>query len=221
MAEPVFGAEDRVSTTDLPAELRNETDPKKIAAYYQRREASLRDELRRNTTPLQNTRVQIERPTDDASRQPALMSVEEAEAARQTLTVAARQAARIGKKYWDRLSADIERLMDSQPPENRVSSQIWETCYNTLLGMNMDRLVREDAEAASTAARVATERSSAQPEAAATPSPLPAEVTSKILPGLGLTEDQYRTAESNISSGKWPLTAENLGGRRIPVGGGR
>jgi hypothetical protein len=219
-AEPVFGAEDRVTTVDLPAEIRNETDPKKVAAYYQRREGQLRDELRRNAVPPQNTRVTVEHPVDEPlKREPATFSVNEAEAARTTLIATARQTAKVGKTYWERLEADIDRVMATMPPESQVNSQIWETCYNTLLGQNMDRLLREDKAAADTAARTAAERASLPAEQASAPLPLPVEVTSKVLPGLGISEEQYRTSQDHISKGVWPLTSENVGGKRTTVGG--
>lgn len=215
MPEPLFSAEERVSTTDLPAEIRNETDPKKIAAYYQRREAALRQELRQPP----NSRVTIEQHTEDTPPAAATFSAEEAASARTTLIQAARQTARVNKKYWDRLSDDIERLMKDQPPENQVNSIIWETAYNTLVGMNVERLQSEDRQSAETATRLAAERSSAAPETTSAPAPLPVEVTSKILPGLHLSEAQYREAQDRISKGSWPLTAENVSGQRKMVGG--
>lgn len=218
MAEPLFDPSERVSTTELPAEIRNEKDPAKIAAYYQRREAALREEMRRQSAQPTPTRVTVERPTDPTP-QPVTFSAEEATAARGTLTATARQAAKVGKKYWDRLSDDIEKIMKDQPPENQVSSVVWETAYNTLVGMNLERLQKEDTEAAATAQRIATERSAAQPALGETPAPLPVEVTSKVLPGLGIDEKQYREAQDRIASGKWPLTAENVSGKRVEIGG--
>lgn len=220
MPEPVFDERDRVNTTELPAELKGVTDPLKIAAYYQKREGLLRQELRQ--TPPPNTRVQMtphvdnEPPPEERNVQ---FSVEEATAARGTLIATARNAAKVGKEYWDRLSVDIEKLMQTQPPENQVSVNIWETAYHTLLGMNMQRFAREDAEATATALRVAAERTSTPSTEAVAPPPLPVEVTGKILPGLNITEEQYRTSQDHIASGRWPLTAENVSGKRVTVGG--
>jgi hypothetical protein len=218
---PVFGSEDRVSQVELPAEIRNETDPKKIAAYYQRREGQIREEMRRTAATPPNSRVQIEQRVDNPPerREPAQFSVEEASSARATLIATARQTAKAGKEYWDRLSADIEKVMSEQPPENQVNVNIWETAYNTILGMNMQRLIREDTAARETAARTATERASAPPEQQTAPAPLPVEVTAKILPGLGINEEQYRTSQDNIAKGVWPLTSENVNGRRTTIGG--
>jgi hypothetical protein len=219
MPEPIFDSTDRVASVELPAEIRNETDPKKIAAYYQRREGALRDELRRATPPPQ-TRVTVERPTDDAVRNqpPAVLTVGEAQAARSTLIATAEQTAKVGKKYWSRLEADIKRQMAGMGPEEQINSQVWEVCYNTLVGMNIDRLQREDTEAAATASRIATERASAPPTSEAPPAPLPVEVTAKILPGLNLSEEQYRTAQDNINKGVWPLTKDNISGQRTTIG---
>lgn len=219
MPEPLFGADERVPTTDLPAEIRNETDPRKIAAYYQRRETALREEMRRTAPPPPNSRVTIEHPVDQPNPSSVTFSAEEAQSARTTLIATARNTARINKPYWDRLSDKIEALMKDQPPENQVNSIIWETCYNTLLGMNMDQLLREDRERTEAATRAAAERSSAPPDSVSSPAPLPIEVTSKVLPGLGLTEAQYRESQDRIASGKWPMTAENIGGRKVLVGG--
>jgi hypothetical protein len=218
MPDPVFNESDRVPTTQLPTELKGVTDPLKIAAYYQQREGALRDEMRRTPPRTVST---MERPVGDPpeERQPANFSIEEATAARGTLMATARNAAKVGKEYWDRLSVDIEKLMAEQPPENQVSVHIWETCYHTLLGMNMQRLQREDGEKAALTARTLAERATPPADQQAPPAPLPIEVTGKILPGLNLSEEQYRTAQDNIAAGKWPLTAENVSGKRIPIGG--
>jgi len=220
--EPLFGAEERVPTTQLPDELKGVTDPLKIAAYYQRREGALREEMRRTVTPPK-TASTMERRTDDTpnreERQNVQFTAEEATSARHTLIATARQTAKQGKQYWDRLSTEIEKIMGEQPPENQVSVQIWETAYHTLLGMNMQRLTREDAEAAATATRTAAERATQPATEPAAVTPLPIEVTGKILPGLNLTEEQYRTSQEHIRTGKWPLTAENVSGKRVTVGG--
>jgi hypothetical protein len=206
----------------LPAEIRNEKDPAKIAAYYQQREARLRQELTQNAPPpTPRQAVTIEQPTDDA-RRPVTMSLAEAQAARTTLILAARTQAQLGKKYWGRLEVDILKIMEQQPPENQVDTNVWSTAYNSLVGANLDRLLQEDrdAQAAADQARITSERSAAVPGAVATPPPLPVEVTSKVLPGLNITEAQYRTAQDNIAAGIWPLTADNTNGKRLRIGGG-
>jgi hypothetical protein len=161
----------------------------------------------------------VDEPPEREERQNVQFSPEEATAARHTLVATAKQTARQGKQYWDRLETEINKIMAEQPPENQVSVQIWETAYHTLLGMNMQRLTREDAEAAATATRTAAERASTPSAESTPPPPLPVEVTSKILPGLNLSEEQYRTAQERIRTGKWPLTAENVSGKRVTVGG--
>lgn len=221
MPEPVFGSEDRVSQTQLPTELKGVTDPLKIAAYYQQREGALREEMRKNVTPQPNTRVQIEQRVDDPPidrSKPATFSIAEAEAARTTLIESARQTAKQGKSYWSRLEADIEKLMEPLAPEDKVNVNIWNTCYHTLVGMNKDKLDSEDQAKAAEATRLAAERSSAPPDQHQAPTPLPIEVTSKILPGLSLTEAQYRESQERIAKGVWPLTAENLHGSRVTIG---
>jgi hypothetical protein len=218
MPEPVFDSTDRVASTQLPEALRGVTDPVKIASYYQQRETQLREELRRAVPPPPNSRVVIERPVDNPPPPSATFSVAEAEAARATLIEAARQTARQGKPYWERLSDDIEKLMANCGPEDRVNSNIWSTCYHTLVGMNKDKLDSEDRTKAAEATRLAAERSSAPPDANAAPPPLPIEVTSKILPGLNLSEAQYRESQARIDKGVWPLTAENRGGQRVTIG---
>jgi hypothetical protein len=221
-SQPVFGNEDRVRSAqvDLPAELRGVTDPVKIAQYYQSREATLREELRKATTTPPRTASTVEQHVDTPPvRTPVTMSVEEATAARSTLIESARRTAMANKPYWSRLEADINKVMGEQPPENQVDFNVWTTAYNTLVGMNMDRLLREDREVAETA-RVAVERSAAPPDASTAPVALPIEVTGKILPGLNITEEQYRKAQTNIAKGIWPLTSENISGKRLTVGGG-
>jgi hypothetical protein len=112
--------------------------------------------------------------------------------------------------------------MQQQPPENQVDVNVWVTAYNSMVGASLDRLLREDAEAAASAeqARISSERSAAPPGQEPTPAPLPVEVTSKVLPGLNISETQYRTAQGNIEKGVWPLTADNTGGKRVMIGGG-
>jgi hypothetical protein len=219
MPDPVFSEADRVSTTQLPAELRGVTDPLKIAAYYQQREATLRQEMRNQTPPQNppNTTVRVETPTQTPP-QTATFSVQEANAARETLIASARSVARQGKKYWDRLSEKIEALMQSMDPADKVNSQVWETCYNTLVGQNINTLLDQDKASEAEANRIASERSAAAAAPGAVPPPLPVEVTSKVLPGLGLSEAQYREAQDHIAKGVWPLTAENVSGKRVLIG---
>jgi hypothetical protein len=229
-AQPVFGAEDRVRTdqSNLPQELRNEKDPNKVAAYYQAREARLRDEFRANEQ-RQRTSSQFEQRTDQTPRiteapnpnAPAHLTQAEAQAARNTLVQTARQGAMAGKKYWSRLEGDINTIMSQQPPENQVDVNVWSTAYNSLVGANLDRLLREDADrtAAEETARITSERSAAPPGQEPTPAPLPVEVTGKILPGLNISEQQYRAAQDNIQKGVWPLTSDNTNGRRVLIGG--
>jgi hypothetical protein len=231
-AQPVFGAEDRVRSdqTNLPQELRGVTDPVKIANYYQQREARMRDEFRAQQDRAQRTSSQFEQRTDSTpritevpnSQQPAQLTVAETQAARNTLVQTARAAAMAGKKYWTRLEGDINTIMGQQPPENQVDVNVWSTAYNSLVGAHLDRLLREDAETASAAeaARITSERSAAPPGQEPTPAPLPVEVTGKILPGLNISEQQYRAAQDHIQKGVWPLTSDNTNGRRILIGGG-
>ena len=72
---------------------------------------------------------------------------------------------------------------------------------------------------AADAARIAAERSAPPSGAPVAPVPLDSKVTSKVLPGLGISEEQYRTAQDNMNTGKWPLTADNVGGKRVLIGG--
>lgn len=231
-AQPVFGAEDRVRSeqTNLPQELRGVTDPNKIAQYYQQREARIRDEFRaqgeRQQREQQRTASTFEQRTENQPapnpNAPAQLTQAEAQAARNTLVATARTAAMAGKKYWTRLESDINTIMSQQPPENQVDVNMWATAYNSLVGAHLDRLLREDGEAATAAetARISAERSAAPPGQEPTPSPLPVEVTGKILPGLNITETQYRAAQEHIAKGVWPLTSDNTNGKRILIGGG-
>ena len=215
MPEPVFSEADRVTVNNnLPAELKGVTDPAKIAAYYQRREGELREQLRA-APPQQRSSVVIEQRTDDKDKP---ITQAEAEGARSTLIEAAKTQAAVGKPYWDRLRADIDKLMEPLAPEDKVNFKVWETCYYTLLGMNKTKFDEEDRVKAAEATRLAAERSSAPPAAQEAPAPLPVEVTSKVLPGLGISEKSYRDAQDHISAGRWPLTAENIGGRRTTIG---
>jgi hypothetical protein len=208
--------------------LRNERDPAKIAAYYQAREARLRDEFRQQAREPQRTSSQFEQRTDanqnqiriTEAQQPAQLTVAEANAARTTLVQTARTAAMAGKKYWSRLEADINTVMSQQPVENQVDVNVWSTAYNSLVGANLDRLLREDAEHAANEVRISAERSAVPPGQEPAPPPLPIEVTGKILPGLNITEQQYRAAQANISKGVWPLTSDNTSGKRVLIGGG-
>lgn len=217
MTDPVFSAEDRVRQTQLPAELQGVTDPVKVAQYYQQREAQLREQLRTQTPP-QPTRVTVTEPTQPTPSPVATFTAAEATGARETLIAAARSQARQGKKYWDRLSDKIEAFMRQAAPEDQVNSMVWETYYNTLVGMQLTTLLEGDRIAEAEANRLAAERSSAPPERAAAPAPLPVEVTGKVLPGLGINETQYREAQDRMMKGSWPLTADNTGGRRVRIG---
>jgi hypothetical protein len=214
--DPVFDQRDRVTdVSQLPAELRGVTDPVKIAQYYQGREARLRTELAAQPVKTETSRVTIEQKTDD---KPVVMTQAEAEGARSTLIQTARNTAKLGKKYWDRLSADIEKLMSPMAPEDKVNSDVWSTVYNTLVGMNYEKLTSEDAASAAEATRIASERSTAPASLQEAPPPLPIEVTGKILPGLGISEEQYRKSQEHIAKGVWPLTAENVSGKRVTIG---
>jgi hypothetical protein len=219
--QPVFGSEDRVRQNNLPTELTNEKDPQKIAAYYQAREARLREEFRANPE-RERTSVQIEQRVDNRPVQPGQLTQSEMVAARNTLVQMARNGAMQNKRYWARLSDQIETIMAQQPVENQIDLNVWATAYNSLVGANLDRLLREDAEAAQNAeqVRITSERSNAPPGQEPTPAPLPVEVTGKILPGLNISETQYRAAQQNIAKGVWPLTADNTTGKRLLIGGG-
>jgi hypothetical protein len=155
--------------------------------------------------------------------QPAISNIPitqaEADASRVTLIEAARVTAKSGKKYWDKLSEDIERLMAPLAIEDRLNYRVWETCYHTLVGMNKEKFDAEDRAAVETASREAAARSSAPIENQTPPPPLDAKIVSKVLPGLGISEEQYRAATEHIAKGVWPLTAENIGGRKINIGG--
>jgi hypothetical protein len=217
MPEPVFDPNERVPTTQLPAELRGVTDPVKVAEYYQRREAQIRQELRPPTpVPPPPTRVTIEQKIDQP---PTPISQAETDAARITLAETAKRTAAIGKKYWERFAGDIESLMSKCSIEDRLNHQTWEVAYNTILGMNMEKIRTEETNAAAEASRLSAERSAAPPSQTTPLSPLPYEVTNKILPGLHISEEQYRSAQDAMATGSWPLTAENVSGKRVLIGG--
>jgi len=221
--EPVFDERDRVNQptrVELPAELRGVTDPGRIAEYYQRREAQLRDQLRQQppSPPPPPSRVTITEPTQP-NPNAATFSVDEANAARQTLIAAARSTAMQNKPYWERLKDKIEQLMGTMQPADQVNSNVWETAYQTLVGQNLNMLQEQDRQMAADAARIAAERSAPPSGAPVAPVPLDSKVTSKVLPGLGISEEQYRTAQDNMNTGKWPLTADNVGGKRVLIGG--
>lgn len=222
---PVFGADDRVARplapatnqTTLPAELRGETDPLKIAAYYQRRETAIREELRQTPpTPTRGT-VTITRETEN--RPPVTEG--EIESFRVTGIENAKALAKSGKKYWDKFEADINGVMEKMDRESLLNYKTWEVAYNTIVGMNMDKIRTDEAADAANQTRLAAERSSTPSSDQPPPPPLDTKVTSKILPGLGVTEDNYRLAQSRMEKGEWPLTSENVNGKRVTIGGGK
>jgi hypothetical protein len=227
MPEPVFGEQDRVQpavkvTSDLPAELQGVTDPVKIAKYYQDRETRLRDAALRAVEAAKGTPTPT--PTPDKGHP---MTPAEIQGARNTLILTAKREASQNKKYWERLQSEIEKIMGACSPEQQVDSATWETAYNSLVGANLARLQAEDREAEATATRIASERANPAADQPVTPGPLDPRVASKILPGLEISEKQYRTADEMLKKADqpWPLTF-GKGQRNIhedfkPAGGTR
>jgi hypothetical protein len=211
MPEPVFDATERVPTNSapqLPKELEGKS-PAEIVNYYAKREQGIitqaREAIRANDPTKipgekPNTSVRMERPVENV---PAA----ELDGARATLAAAAETQAKQGKKYWTRFEAEIRGVMSKMALENRVDFNYWEAVYFNLVGQHKDVLETEEREAAAAATRLAAERANAPPEPAGTPPPaLPAKVMEKVLPGLGITEDRYRKAATQIEKGEWPLT---------------
>lgn len=215
MAEPVFNVEDRVplatNDADLPPELRGKS-PVEIAKFYQHRENQIKE--------LAKKAIQANQPaptTTTTTTQVRPITVEETEAARGTLTENAKRLASEGKEFWKRLLPDIEKVMANCKPEDRTNWQVWETCYFTLAGQNAALLAAEKAQQAAEAARIASERPNPATEQQAPPPPLPAIVVSKVLPGLDITEEQYRTAEKQMAATPqtFPLTFKKYGRPRV------
>src|SRR5271166_146184 len=213
--QPVFGADERVeSAPQLPAELVAKLKDKSAAQqtaiiidYYSTREKAIIKQAKeaiRTQTPVreEGTTVRIERSLDT----PPVVQPGELDGARSTLIAAAKVQAARDKKYWDRFLPDIEKIMANMTPEYRVNFEYWETAYYNLVGMNKALLDTEEKAAEARAVQLTAERASAGAETPAIVAPLPSTVTGKILPGLGISEKQYRDAQTNIDKGVWPLT---------------
>ena len=213
---PLFG--DRVPAGTLPAELEGKT-PLEIAQYYQERETRI---LRTQAQPPVNTPAPPPPPPTredwEADPQAAAQRVFQNSVTRQefqnvvqsaqgTLLQAAKLAARQGKKYWERLLPEMERIAQNDQ-QNATNSEWWVTTYNYLVGRDLSTLLAEDA-----AAAAAAQRSSSEPPAGPSEQPpAPRElkpVDLKIMNGLGLSEEQYRKGEKNYEIGKFPVTLDN------------
>lgn len=216
-AGPVFGQDDRVDQpTGLPAELVAKLQGKSVAEqtrliveYYQTREKTIIQKAK------EAIRTQDPSTIDQPPKPPVnRVQTERADVVDQktvdgatiTLIAAAKNQAKIGKKYWDRFEAEIEKIMAGMDPQFRVNFQFWETAYNNCVGLNYDLIQKEEKDAEARAATLTAERANAAPEPTLPPAPLPEVVRNKVLPGLGLTEEQYRTGQKNLETGKWPLT---------------
>jgi hypothetical protein len=222
MADPVFGQEDRVETPsslppELVAKLQGKTAPEQqriIIDFYQGREKTIIQKAK------EAIRVQDSAALPNDQRTPPVTRVNterqdlnstELDGARQTLIAAAVNQARIGKKYWDRFDSEIKKIMDQMDPQYRVNFQYWETAYYNLVGANKETLDKEEKDAEVKAAQLLSERANAAPELTVPDAPLHADVTGKILPGLGINEKQYREGQKNIAEGRWPLTFDKAG----------
>jgi hypothetical protein len=220
MPDPVFSPDERVDTPQaLPSELVTKLQGKSAAEqasliidYYSKREKAViaqAKEAIRTQDPTKvpghekGTTVRTER-TD--LNQSTTVNQPELDGARATLIAAAKVQAARDKKYWDRFLPDVEKIMAGMTPEFQVDFRYWETAYYNLVGQNKAKLDQEDKDAEANAARLTAERASAGHETPEVLEPLPPTVTGKILPGLGITEAQYRTGQKNIAEGKWPLT---------------
>ena len=214
MPDPMFTIEERSSQSadGLPAELQGKS-PADIAKYYQNRERQIidkaKDAIRASGTPLPPpTRVTMERATETT------VPAGELDGARATLRETAKQAAKNrNNKYWSRFESDIETVMAKMGTEQQCDFNYWEAVYHNLVGQNKDKLENEEREAATTAARLVSERPAGGLETPIPDQPLPAVVTGKICPGLEISEKQYRTASEKMSSGVWPLTFDSKQGR--------
>lgn len=217
--EPVFG--------ELPAELANETDPKKIAAYYQKAAAvavqAVKDEaeerIRQATPPTPPVTPPPTREPSNADfytdprkavkdQVNALNLVTQDEfrqmtaGLQQSAIAAAEMAAQRGKEYWTRFEREIREVMAKVAPHQQAMPAFWEHAYEMVLGRHAKDLYEEGK-------RVGSQPSSEQVTQQTPPiAPEKVELTAEqkdIAKRLGRTEEQYKRGMKRHQEGAWPM----------------
>jgi hypothetical protein len=235
MPEPIFDLTDRVTPPDsgaLPAELVGKS-PAEVAAWYQAREARIRQELTRQPAPP------VERPpappanSTEFVRDPTKYIDERIKATAMTqeqfsqlaapyqkafIRAAKQEVAEKHKDDWSLVVEVVEKIMETTPPEQQTDPNIWETAYVYAKGRIADKLIAE--------AKLGTPRIGAEggaPAASSTPvaesvDSIPVVVSGSkttsahdVIKGLGITDKMYLDAGKAIADGKWPLTMSNTG----------
>ena len=240
-ADPVFGANDRVSgggggggnDDGLPPELKGKT-PAEISRYYQDREATLRRELQQtppapppNTPPPNPTNADFwNNPTDAASRMmaKALSKAEfEATAAaiRPSLIWAAKEQCKQQNPDFHRVEKEVDAMMAKIPEWQRTDPVMWNTTYTYAKGEAYTRLSTEDRTnpPSSTAERQTAAGSQAPPPMedltkVTLPGLLPKHTAKHVAENLGISDDSYRKSAKELEGdGRLPMTYDNRGKR--------
>lgn len=213
MAEAVFDSSDRVGEVQLPPELEGKS-AQEIAAHYQARERAILAAGNPQQAP-DVTREQYDNdPLAATQRMIDANSVSRAEwnqlttAAQKTLVETAKNNAKQGKKYWDRLAPEIEAAIAKCDPAAQMDSSLWTMAYNEALGRNLATIQSEEA-----AAELSRQSASAEGVSNGSTAPeVPRILSSRelqICEGLNITPDQFRRGEKNLAVNKFPVTLDN------------
>lgn len=227
--EPIFGKPDPAATDNLPPELKGKT-PQEIAAYYQRRESVLREQLR--TAPKAEPKKEDPKPAakidifggdaDGSIRNVVSEQVREevrrvAGVAQPGIIAGCRTAMRDAHPdLWPKIGAIVEERMAQMAPEAQMNPQYWEFTFAIVKGEHTDKLVTE--------AREDERRKAAEAAAAANPverptpkggePPKPRELSDgekTIATKFGKSNEEYRKAAELYDSedGKLPFTYDS------------
>jgi len=210
----------------LPAEIANETDPAKIAAFYQRAaEAALRTQQEQYEARLTEARqpapaapVESREPSSadyysdprkavtDQIKGMNLVTQEQfntlTQGLQQSAIVAAKMGAREGKEYWARFEREISEVMRPIPPHQQAQPAMWETAYDMVVGKHAKELYEEG------------KRMGAQPPAESTTpgfTPVEPEKTElnaeqkEVAKRLSRTEEQYKRGLKRVAEGAFPM----------------
>jgi len=232
-ASPVFGPGDRVEPPDdgggMPAELVGKS-PAEIARYYSQREAALRAELTpRNTPdpppvtpPAAPTNAEFwNDPNNSINRVITAKALSRDEfnataaAIRPSLIWAAREQCKQAHKDFDRVAADIQKVIDKVPEWQRTDVNMWETAYIYAKGSSYERLSTEDRVRPPSAEPVNAGAGGAPPpDADLATVTLPGlksnQTAAHVAEGMGISHDSYRKASKELEGdGRLPLTYDN------------
>jgi hypothetical protein len=219
--DPIFSPSDRPGSS-LPPELQGKT-PEEVAAYFQRREQILVNQIRQAPAP-EPPPPRREEPADekidvfgDATGSiTRLVDRKVAERVNAVTTAASpavinscRMSVRESHADYARFAGEIDKRMASMTPESQMNPQYWEMTYQLVKGSMTEQLVAEARED-ERKKQNPVERVSPQ----GTPPEKPRELSDEektIARKLGMSQDKYRGAAERYEAeeGRLPLTLDS------------